>query len=59
MCPFRWGIWLKVLALWNRCYGLGISRILGTLFQIFGYKNGVVFPDKITTFDVVIINAGM
>ena len=32
--------------------------MLGTLFQLYGYKNGVLFPDKITTFDVVLIHAG-
>jgi hypothetical protein len=31
--------------------------MLGALFQIYGYTNGVLFPDKITTFDVVLINA--
>ena len=40
------------------CYGLGLSRILGSIFQLYGYRNGVVFPDTITTYDVVLVDAG-
>ena len=38
------------------CYGLGVSRMLGALFQLYGYNGGVVLPDTITTHDVVILN---
>ena len=40
------------------CYGLGLSRILGSIFQLYGYRSGVVFPDTITTYDVVLVDAG-
>ena len=40
------------------CYGLGLSRMVGALFQLYGYKSGVLFPDAITTYDVVLVNAG-
>ena len=40
------------------CYGLGVSRMVGTLFQLYGYQSGVLFPNKITTYDVVLVNAG-
>ena len=39
------------------CYGLGLSRMMGAIFQLYGYSSGVLFPDTITTHDVVIINA--
>lgn len=42
----------------SSCYGLGLSRILGTIMQLYGYKNGVILPDSLTTYDVVIIHAG-
>ena len=38
------------------CYGLGLSRMMGAIFQLYGYSSGVLFPDSITTSDVVIIN---
>ena len=41
----------------RRCYGLGVSRMLGALFQLYGYSGGVLFPDAITTRDVVVLNA--
>lgn len=40
------------------CYGLGLSRMVGTLFQLYGYQSGVLFPNTITTYDVVLVNAG-
>lgn len=43
----------------HSCYGLGISRMLGTIFQLYGYKNGILFPDKVTTYDVVLVHASI
>lgn len=56
--PVQMG-YLFIPFIMHSCYGLGLSRMLGTLFQVYGYKNGVIFPDKITTYDVVIVHAGM
>ncbi|KNB42677.1 prolyl-tRNA synthetase [Blastocystis sp. subtype 4] len=38
------------------CYGLGLSRMMGALFQLYGYNSGVLFPDAVTTYDVVLVN---
>ena len=38
------------------CYGLGLSRMMGALFQLYGFNSGVLFPDAITTYDVVLVN---
>ena len=35
-----------------------MSRIVGSLFELFGHASGILFPDPITTFDVVILNTG-
>ena len=40
------------------CFGLGVSRIIGALFELFGHNSGVILPDQITTFDVVLLNTG-
>ena len=33
--------------------------MVGAIFQLYGYRSGVLFPDAITTFDVVIVNTCM
>ena len=43
----------------SRCFGLGLSRMMGAVFQLFGYRSGILFPDKITTYDVVVMSNGM
>ena len=54
--PVQMG-WHLPAGMTTRCYGLGVSRMLGALFQLYGYSSGVLFPDAITTRDVVILNA--
>lgn len=54
--PVQMG-WVHGAGVRRRCYGLGVSRMLGALFQLYGYSGGVLFPDAITTRDVVVLNA--
>lgn len=55
--PLQMGYLLPRFSL-PRCFGLGVSRLMGAIFELFGHNSGILFPDRITTFDVVLLNAG-
>ena len=38
------------------CYGIGPSRIMGTLAEIFNDDKGLVWPDNLAPFDIHLIN---
>ncbi|KAK8794647.1 hypothetical protein WA158_001628 [Blastocystis sp. Blastoise] len=38
------------------CYGLGLSRILASMFDIYGYSRGVLLPQSVASYDVVVID---
>lgn len=38
------------------CYGIGISRLVGTLVEIFGTDNGMVWPEEVSPFKVHLID---
>lgn len=38
------------------CYGIGPSRIMGTLVEVFADKNGIVWPKEVTPYQVHILD---
>jgi len=38
------------------CYGLGISRLLGTIVEVFNDEKGIVFPKEVAPYDIYLIN---
>lgn len=38
------------------CYGLGISRLLGTIVEVFNDDKGIIFPKAIAPYDVYLID---
>lgn len=38
------------------CYGIGISRLVGTLVEIFGTEKGMVWPEEVSPFKVHLID---
>jgi len=40
------------------CYGLGSSRLMGTVVEIFNDKNGIIWPKSIAPFQVHLIKIG-
>ncbi len=41
---------------WHGSYGIGISRIMGTLAEIKNDKNGIIWPDSVSPFKVYLID---
>ncbi|MCL2451786.1 proline--tRNA ligase [Candidatus Saccharibacteria bacterium] len=40
------------------CYGIGISRTMGIIAEIFADEKGLVWPDSVAPFQVCLINVG-
>ncbi|MFA7141937.1 MAG: aminoacyl--tRNA ligase-related protein [Candidatus Paceibacterota bacterium] len=38
------------------CYGLGISRLLGAIVEVFNDENGIIFPTEVAPFDIYLID---
>lgn len=38
------------------CYGLGISRLLGAIVEVFNDENGIIFPKEVAPFDIYLID---
>ena len=38
------------------CYGIGVSRLLGTLAEVFNDENGLILPRQVAPFEVVVID---
>lgn len=41
------------------CYGIGSSRVMGTVVEIFNDKNGIIWPKSIAPFAVHLISLGI
>lgn len=40
------------------CYGIGLGRVLGTVVEVLGDENGLVWPKEIAPFDVHLVELG-
>jgi len=40
------------------CYGMGISRLMGTVVELFNDKNGIVWPKSIAPYQVHLVHLG-
>ncbi len=40
------------------CYGIGVSRLLGTIVEIYHDEKGIIWPEKISPFDFHLIQIG-
>jgi len=38
------------------CYGIGVSRLLGSIVEVHNDKNGIVWPKEVTPFDVHLVH---
>ncbi len=38
------------------CYGLGISRLLGTIVEVFNDEKGIIFPKTVAPYDIYLID---
>jgi len=38
------------------CYGLGISRLLGSIVEVFNDEKGIIFPKEIAPYDIYLID---
>jgi len=38
------------------CYGLGISRLLGTIVEVFNDEKGIMFPKEVAPYDIYLID---
>lgn len=43
---------------WHGSYGIGISRIMGTLVEIYNDKNGIIWPESVSPFKIHLIALG-
>jgi len=44
--------------LWLASYGIGPTRVLGTLVEIYNDEKGIIWPESVAPFDVHLINLG-
>lgn len=44
--------------LWYGSYGIGISRLMGVIAELFADERGLVWPDKIAPFQVYLVTIG-
>jgi len=40
------------------CYGIGVSRVMGTIAELFADDKGLVWPEEIAPFQVVVVRLG-
>ena len=38
------------------CYGIGLSRLMGTIVEIYNDKNGIIWPKEVAPFDIHLIS---
>lgn len=38
------------------CYGLGVSRLLGTIVEVFNDEKGIIFPKAVAPYDIYLID---
>lgn len=43
------------LPVWHGSYGIGISRLLGTLVEVYNDKNGIIWPESVAPYKVQLI----
>lgn len=48
----------KQIPIWFASYGIGPTRILGTLAEVYHDDNGLMFPKSVSPFDVSLISLG-
>ncbi|OGD61242.1 hypothetical protein A3A71_01435 [Candidatus Berkelbacteria bacterium RIFCSPLOWO2_01_FULL_50_28] len=46
----------KLRSIYMGCYGIGISRLLGTLAELYNDGNGLKLPKQVAPFEVVVID---
>ncbi len=49
----------KEIPVYMGSYGIGISRLMGTIVEIFSDEKGIVWPENIAPFQVHLINIGV
>src|SRR4030042_6206926 len=40
------------------CYGIGLSRLIGTIVEVHRDKNGIIWPESVAPFKVHLISLG-
>ena len=40
------------------CYGIGLSRLMGTIVEIFNDENGIIWPETVSPFKIHLISLG-
>lgn len=48
----------KEQKVWMGCYGMGISRLMGTIVEVCNDKKGIVWPEAVSPYAVYLISIG-
>ena len=40
------------------CYGIGVSRLMGAIVEVYNDKNGIIWPKTVSPFDIHLIQLG-
>lgn len=48
----------KTTPVWHGSYGIGISRIMGTLVEVYNDSKGILWPESVAPFDIHLIGLG-
>ncbi|MDD4662014.1 MAG: His/Gly/Thr/Pro-type tRNA ligase C-terminal domain-containing protein [Candidatus Pacebacteria bacterium] len=38
------------------CYGIGVSRLLGTIVEVFNDEKGIIFPKEVAPYDIYLVD---
>ena len=40
------------------CYGIGLTRLMGAVVEVYNDKDGIIWPESLTPFDVHLVSLG-